>query len=151
MNARPLKSLSFAVSLVLFLNVTGCGYILHPERRGQTGGNIDPAIAIMDGIGLLLFVIPGVIAFAVDFSSGAIYYPGGRRSATSLEEMNQCAFEPKGATPAMIERIILERTGIDVRLDRDHVRVIKMDSLEAASQYLALNTPSLQVAGAGGR
>ena len=30
----------------------------------------------LNGIGLLLFLLPGVIAFAVDFSTGAIYLPG---------------------------------------------------------------------------
>jgi len=29
-----------------------------------------PEFAVLDGVGLLLFVIPGIIAFAVDFSTG---------------------------------------------------------------------------------
>ncbi len=32
-------------------------------------------LVVLDGLGLLLFVIPGVAAFAVDFSTGAIYLP----------------------------------------------------------------------------
>lgn len=36
---------------------TGCGMLLHPERQGQTGGRIDPAVAILDGIGLLFFLV----------------------------------------------------------------------------------------------
>ena len=47
-----------------------------PETgRGQTGGQIDKEAAILDGIGLLLFIIPGLIAYAVYFSTGAIYPP----------------------------------------------------------------------------
>ncbi|HRX75648.1 MAG TPA: hypothetical protein P5341_16175, partial [Hyphomonas sp.] len=34
---------------------------------------------ILDGIGLLLFLIPGLIAFAVGFSNDTIYLPGRRR------------------------------------------------------------------------
>jgi hypothetical protein len=50
--------------------------ILHPERRNQPpGGNIDWSIFALDTLGLLFFFIPGVIAFAVDFSTGAIYLP----------------------------------------------------------------------------
>jgi hypothetical protein len=56
--------------------VVGCGTILHPERRHQPpGGGLDWGIVALDTLGLLLFFIPGVIAFAVDFTTGAIYLP----------------------------------------------------------------------------
>jgi hypothetical protein len=56
--------------------VTGCATIFHPERRGQISSNqIDWKMAALDGLGLLLFFVPGVVAFAVDFSTGAIYLP----------------------------------------------------------------------------
>ena len=32
-------------------------------------------MVLLDGLGLLLFFIPGVVAFAVDFATGAIYLP----------------------------------------------------------------------------
>jgi len=54
---------------------TGCGTILYPERRGQPHGKLDWGVVAMDGVGLLLFFVPGVIAFAVDFATGAIYLP----------------------------------------------------------------------------
>jgi hypothetical protein len=63
------------------VSLSACGTIMYPERKGQIDGRIDPTVAILDGIGLLLFLVPGVIAFAVDFSNGTIYLPGsGRRS-----------------------------------------------------------------------
>lgn len=65
------------------LQTTGCGYVLYPERRGQTGGELDPAVIIMDGLSLLLFVVPGVIAFAVDITNGTIYLPKGKKSILS--------------------------------------------------------------------
>lgn len=56
--------------------VAGCGTLLHSERRGQPhSSQIDWKIAALDGLGLILFFVPGVIAFAVDFYTGAIYLP----------------------------------------------------------------------------
>jgi hypothetical protein len=67
---------------------------MYPERKGQIDGKIDPTVAILNGIGLLLFLVPGVIAFAVDFSNGTIYLPGtqtrGRRAGTN--EVKEIAF-----------------------------------------------------------
>jgi len=54
----------------------GCGTLLHSERCGRPhGGRIDWKVAALDGLGLILFFVPGVIAFVVDFSTGAIYLP----------------------------------------------------------------------------
>lgn len=65
------------------LATVGCGTILHPERKGQPAGPLDWKIVALDTVGLFLFFIPGVIAFAVDFNNGSIYLPpeqyGSRR------------------------------------------------------------------------
>ena len=54
----------------------GCGSLLHSERCGRPhGGRIDWKVAALDGLGLIFFFVPGVIAFVVDFSTGAIYLP----------------------------------------------------------------------------
>ena len=66
---------------LLALNLLGCGYFLYPERVGQTDGRIDPTVVILDAAGLLFGVLPGVVAFAVDLSTGAIYLPAGGKSA----------------------------------------------------------------------
>lgn len=75
-------------------SLSACGTIMYPERKGQIDGKIDPTVAILNGIGLLLFLVPGVIAFAVDFSNGTIYLPGtqtrGRRAGT--DEVKEVAF-----------------------------------------------------------
>ena len=58
------------------LSFSGCGTILHSERiHRHHSRDIDWAIVALDGLGLALFFVPGVIAFAVDFYSGAIYLP----------------------------------------------------------------------------
>jgi hypothetical protein len=78
---RKLKIAAASLVIVLLSNLSACGTILYPERQGQTGGRIDPAIAILDGIGLLFFIIPGAIAFAVDFMNGTIYLPKTQASS----------------------------------------------------------------------
>ncbi len=57
------------------LTLAGCGTVFHPERRGQSAGRLDWKIVALDALGLVLFLIPGIIAFAVDFHTGAIYLP----------------------------------------------------------------------------
>jgi hypothetical protein len=72
-----IKAISLGLLATLGLQV-GCGTILYPERRGQTSGHVDTGVAVMDGLWCLVFIIPGVVAFIVDFGNGAIY-EGGRR------------------------------------------------------------------------
>ena len=67
-----------ALIAALLTQLTASGTILNPDRRGQIEGKIDPVVAVMDAIGILFYVIPGLIAFGVDFATGAIYYPGGK-------------------------------------------------------------------------
>lgn len=58
------------------INLSGCGLLLYPERRGQPLGRLDWTVVALDTIGLCFFFVPGVIAFAVDFATGAIFLPG---------------------------------------------------------------------------
>ncbi|RLS39125.1 MAG: hypothetical protein DWH81_08950 [Planctomycetota bacterium] len=70
--------------------LTGCGTLLYPERRGQgRGGRVDWTVAGMDAIGLVLFFIPGVIAFGVDYYNGTLFYPEseGRAAAGRLKRV----------------------------------------------------------------
>ena len=72
---------------------------MYPERRGQRTGTLDPGIVLLDGLGLLLFFVPGVIAFAVDFATGAIYLPEG--GGPSISGTSTAAAEmPAGRFPA---------------------------------------------------
>ena len=77
------NSLRIFICTVLIAQLMGCGTILYPERKGQKSGKIDSGVAILDGIGVLFFILPGAIAFVVDFYNGTIYLPGtsGDRSS----------------------------------------------------------------------
>ena len=73
------------LALVLALsNTAACGYLIYPERQGLRGDRVDGTVVALDAIGLLFFVLPGVVAFAVDFSSGCIYLPESQQGSFSL-------------------------------------------------------------------
>src|SRR5476651_2239592 len=90
------------VCAVFTMQLMGCGTLMYPERRGQRGGSIDVGVAILDGIGLLFGIIPGVIAFAVDFSNGTIYLPAGRLGSLDLKNIKEVKFDPKHTNLASI-------------------------------------------------
>ena len=69
-----LLPVSFVAGVVL-LGVTGCGTMFYPERKGQIDGKIDPTVATLDSLSLLALIIPGAVAFMVDFDNGTIYLP----------------------------------------------------------------------------
>jgi hypothetical protein len=77
------KTIIYSLSLILFLNVVGCGTLMHPERRGQRVNKVsrlDVGIVVLDAVGLLFFLVPGVIAFAADISNNTIYLPSSRHA-----------------------------------------------------------------------
>ncbi|MBI3552116.1 MAG: hypothetical protein HY077_06325 [Elusimicrobia bacterium] len=113
----------------LLLHFAACGTILHPERKGQKNGDIDAGIAVLDGIGLLFGILPGVIAFAVDFSNGTIYLPSGKgKHAMRLEDLRQVRFDPKSRSMEVVERIIEREIGRGVRLDWTGVQTWRLES-----------------------
>jgi hypothetical protein len=85
---------------------------MHPERRHQRHSNqIDWKIAACNGLGLLIFFVPGVIAFAVDFYTGAIYLPAGHGHADSSgTSANRLA-----ATRFGLQKITLPREQLNLR------------------------------------
>jgi hypothetical protein len=124
----------------------GCGYILYPERRGQRGGRVDVGVVVMDSLLLLLFIVPGVVAFVVDVSSGTIYLPGGRAGA----EGGALAVVRVGANPdrARIEAAVGEHLGRPVDLADPWVEVRSIEGTEEVqffgdSVYSASITSSL--------
>ncbi len=40
------KLLTLFISTGLILNLTACGTILHPERKGQTSGRLDAGVVL---------------------------------------------------------------------------------------------------------
>jgi hypothetical protein len=103
--------------------LAGCGMIIHPERRNQPpGGGLDWGIVALDGLGLLLFFIPGVIAFAVDFATGAIFLPptgfGDARRPVNDEQLVEVRVPKAELTPKRLEQVASNHVGRNVRLVR---------------------------------
>lgn len=110
--------------------LSSCGTILYPDRAYQKQrGAIDPSIVILDGIGLFFFVIPGLVAFAVDFTTGAIYFPADHEPG----EPERMLFDEYKSDAKLdrteIERVVEARTGQPVDLARIDVEAVPLGTL----------------------
>ena len=117
----------------LIVPLSGCGTIFWPERKGQPPGILDPKVVALDAVGLLLFFVPGVIAFAVDFNNGTIYLPPGSQvgAKDSTHRWASVRITSGRPTAEEIEQVIRERTGRSIRLQPGAYRVGRLDSAEA--------------------
>lgn len=100
-NVRRSRRSFVAGAFALFsAAATGCGTLMHPERVGQTSrGNVDWTVVGLDAIGLCFFFIPGIIAFAVDFGNGAMFFPAETAVPSTATGPTPPA-EPANATQA---------------------------------------------------
>jgi hypothetical protein len=145
MNKTLVNTLRISVCAVFTMQLMGCGTLMYPERRGQRGDRIDAGVAILDGIGLLFGILPGVIAFAVDFSNGTIYLPERTRMGSlDLKNIKEVKFDPKHTSLASLERIIKNETGCEVKLDGDNIRLSKLRSVKDMMVQFAKAQPSIQ-------
>ena len=72
--------------------LTGCAAILHPERQGNPPGPVAVGPLILDILWFIPGLVPGIIAIAVDFGSGAIYLP--RRHGAGPRAPRRLAIAP---------------------------------------------------------
>ena len=105
------KTIKHFIIILLSVQLVSCGTILYPERRNQKVGRIDVGVALLDGFWLLAGIIPGIIAFAVDFSSGAIYLPAKSVHGPDYDHIRTVRFDPKNTTQQDIEKMIRQETG----------------------------------------
>lgn len=117
-----LSSIQITLIVLLSFQLVSCGTILYPERRNQAAGRIDVGVALLDGFWLLVGIIPGIIAFAVDFSTGAIYVPASKTSG--IDGYRVVRFEP-GTSQEEIEEIIRRETGKDFSFSDDRLQVTR--------------------------
>jgi len=127
------KTWTTVLSILLvwsFLQLPACGTIMYPERKGQRAGRLDPAIVVLDAIGLLFFIIPGVIAFAVDFNNGTIYLPGGKGKQGSVQNIKIVKFDPNGTSPDDLARLIERHTEKKVAFTNQRMLVYQSDGTQ---------------------
>lgn len=123
------------VSVTLITQMIGCGTIIYPERRGQRTGQIDVGIALLDALWLLVFIVPGVVAFAVDFTTGAIYLPG-RRASAETGEMVVIRMNPGELSEKTIRDVVMRQTGCQ-ELELSKAKIYPLDRSENVQMKLA--------------
>ncbi|MCR4508647.1 polyribonucleotide nucleotidyltransferase [Pseudomonas sp. 32.2.56] len=101
----------------LLTQLTACGTLFFPDRRGQIEGRIDPVVAGLNAIGILFYVIPGLIAFGIDFASGAIYLPGGLTSQVDPQDLQNVVDADGKIDAAKLKALIEMQTGHSLPLD----------------------------------
>lgn len=122
-----------ALVAALLTQLSACGSIFYPDRRGQIDGKIDPAIAALNAFGLLFYIIPGVIAFAVDFATGAIYYAPGEHAQIDPQKL-QPAINPDGSVDNLkLQAIIQAELGRSLPLDDPRLIQHKGNAQQLAS------------------
>lgn len=132
--------------------MSGCGSIFHNERVHQPHSrDIDWKIAALNGLGLAFFFVPGVVAFVVDFYTGAIYLPPPCSPRSVASEANSNPVDPaqpplgdtadwlrSGQTttvppldlkPERIEEVVGEQLGRQISLHDADVRVSELPKL----------------------
>ena len=138
----------------LTIQLSACGYLLYPERSGQESGKLDLTVVVLDTVGLLFFVVPGVISYAVDIYTGTIYLPPGEKSVVEkhveklgyLENIKIKPIDPN-EVPGFesISRLVSVHSGYDFTLA--DVRVVKAnESNDLALSRLDINLKDWKVA-----
>ena len=121
---RAPRPLAGALLAAVVLTQSGCGTLIHPERSGQAPGRLDPSIVILDGIGLLFYFVPGLVAFAVDFSNNTIYLPGGASAANGHGDgADRVVTLDEPIDRTRLEAIVERETGVTDVLGHERLQV----------------------------
>jgi hypothetical protein len=125
--------------LVLSAAMVACGTLMYPERRGQKEGHLDVVVALLDGIGLFFFIIPGVIAYVIDFGDGTIYFPAkdDKRAGIDLRTLKSIKFDTRHYSPDSLKSIIEEETGYPLDWRDKRLRAIKLERKDEVPVFLA--------------
>jgi hypothetical protein len=127
---------AFVLGLIL-VSSSGCGTLLHPERMdAKPSRELDTRVVILDCLWLFAGIIPGVVALAVDFTTGAAYFSEGEVELSAGDEVSVNIY---GKAPADAE-VALRLVNADGRdLTRpDRANVVAGEELEDS---LSLSVP----------
>ena len=102
-----MRIFSLVVLATFIIAATGCGYMLHPERRhAKLSHELDGEIVLFDCLWLIAGVIPGVIALVVDGVNDTWYYTEDEwndiqpKSSMNIQPGQQLAVDIHGLAPA---------------------------------------------------
>ncbi|MES2819403.1 MAG: polyribonucleotide nucleotidyltransferase [Pseudomonadota bacterium] len=123
-----------ALAVALLTQLSACGTLFFPDRRGQIEGRVDPLVAGLNAIGILFYVIPGLIAFGIDFATGAIYLPEGEGYSVAPEALQEAIGADGQVDPSKLKVIIERETGRSLPLD-DPRLIQQRGSLEQLASF----------------
>ncbi|MEH6367039.1 MULTISPECIES: polyribonucleotide nucleotidyltransferase [Pseudomonas] len=123
-----------ALALSLMTQLAACGTLFYPDRRGQISGKVDPVIVALDAIGILFYVIPGLVAFGIDFATGAIYLPNGKTAQVDPEQLRGVLDANGEVDRAALKALIETQTGTSLPLD-DPRLIQKSGSIQQLAAY----------------
>lgn len=130
----PSRVIGGVMIATLLTQLTACGTLFYPDRRGQIDGKVDPVIVALDAVGILFYVIPGLLALGIDFATGAVYYPDGTTAQVSPEKLRP-AVEADGTINRTALQAILE-SELGQRLPLNDPRLIEhRGSVEQLAAY----------------
>ena len=110
------RVISGVLATALLTQLSACGSLFYPDRRGQIEGKVDPLVVGLNAVGILFYVIPGLIAFGIDFATGAIYLPDAKYSVTP-ETLNKARDADGQIDRLRLKALIEQETGLSLPLD----------------------------------
>ncbi|WP_137887422.1 polyribonucleotide nucleotidyltransferase [Pseudomonas sp. 2FE] len=122
------------LAVTLLTQLSACGTLFFPDRRGQIEGKIDPVVAGLNAVGLLFGVIPGLIAFGIDFATGAIYLPEGQSAQVDPQQLQKTIGADGKIDNAQLKALIERETGHSLPLD-DPRLILHTGSVEQLAAY----------------
>jgi len=133
------KWLKGLIILALSFEMAACGTLMYPQRRGQKEGHLDVVVVLLDGLGLFFFIIPGVIAYVIDFGDGTIYFPARdtRSVGGDLQPSKIVRFDAKHYTPDSLRTMIEKETGCPFDWQDARLRAIRLDGKSEMPIYFA--------------
>ncbi|MGH8437410.1 MAG: polyribonucleotide nucleotidyltransferase [Pseudomonas sp.] len=122
------------LAVTLLTQLSACGTLFFPDRRGQIEGKIDPVVAGLNAIGILFYVLPGLIAFGIDFATGAIYLPEGQSAQVDPQRLQETIGADGKVDNTRLKALIERETGHSLPLD-DPRLVQHKGSIEQLAAY----------------
>jgi hypothetical protein len=146
---RWMRRCAWVPVALLLAQQLGCGTLLYRERVGQPRGKLDVVVVLLDSIGLVYFVAPGLIAFAVDFATGAIYLPreappslAGDDPRIQVRMLGEASRDPRA-----IEQAVREATGVELAGHWDGLQIMPVGREPLPQRLLELDARAQSCAG----
>jgi hypothetical protein len=128
-----------AVALAtIVVSSSGCGTLMYPARRDAKASNVlDTRVVILDCLWFFAGIIPGVVALAVDFTTGAAYYSEGEATASAGDTVSVNLY---GAAPAdcVMELRLVDINGCDLT-KRARVAAVAGEELDSGLSLVMPN------------